>query len=174
MNWEAIGALGETLAAVTVVVTLFFVLKQLRVNNQQVEQTNQLARAASQRDILKQVAEHATLILSNESLQSDIRTCYENWIEAPRSAKWNFEGWASSYFYIVEQAIDMHDNGLLSDETYFAMESAALKIIETPGGAQWWERKSKIIGAQISTRINQRRNQISSQTKPIQDAKAPS
>jgi hypothetical protein len=162
MNWDAIGATGETLAAITVVITLFFVLKQLRVNNRQVEQANQLARANSQRDILKQVAEHATLTISDEKLQSDIRSCYDSWIDAQTTAKWNFEGWASSYFYIVEQAVDMHDNGLLSDETYHAMESAALRIIETPGGAQWWERKSRIIGAQISKRINERRDTTAS------------
>lgn len=168
MNWDAVGAFGETLAAVTVIVTLFFVLKQLRLNNQQVEQANQLARADSQRDILKQVAEHATLTVSDEALQSDIRTCYENWNDAPTTAKWNFEGWASSYFYIVEQAVDMHDNGLLSDETYKAMESAALKIIETPGGAQWWDKKSKVIGAQISTRLEEKRRNLgaNSQAEP--------
>lgn len=51
----------------------------------------------------------------------------------------------------------MHDQGLLSDETYYAMEASAIRIVETPGGSQWWSKKSEHIGAGVSNRINQRR-----------------
>ena len=167
MNWDAIGALAEMIAALTVVVTLLLLLKQLKLSNAQANQANELARADSQRDILKQVAGHATLTIDNPDLQSDIRGCYERWDDAPESAKWNFESWASSYFYIVEQAIEMHDRGLLSDETYLAMEIAAIRIVETPGGQQWWQRKSKHIGAGVSHRINQRRKEIGEGITPM-------
>ncbi len=167
MNWDALGALADTIAALTVMVTVLLLLKQLRLNNAQAVQANELARADSQRDILKQVAEHATLVIANPGLQSDIRACYENWEDASTEAKWNFESWASAYFYIVEQAVYMHDNGLLSDETYRAMESAAIRIVETPGGGQWWERKSRHIGAGVSNRINQRRAQLGPTARPM-------
>lgn len=167
LSWEAIGAIGETLGAVAVIVTLFFLLQQLRLNNRQLRQSNELARADSQRDILKQVADHATLTISNPGLQEDIRLCYRSWADAPSTAKWNFEGWAAAYFYILEQAINMHESGLLSDETYDAMEVAAIRIVETPGGHEWWEKKSKVIGAQVSRKIEERRRALGDSTRPM-------
>jgi hypothetical protein len=157
VNWDAVGAVAELMAAFTVVITLILLLKQLRINNAQAEQANDLARANSQRDILKQVAQHSTLVIGNPELQSDIKVCYESWNEAPSNARWSFEGWAANYFYIMEQAIYMHDQGLLSDETYYAMEEGAIRIVETPGGSEWWDRKSEHIGAGVSRRINERR-----------------
>lgn len=91
MNWDALGALAELVAAVAVVVTLFLLLKQLRLNNVQAQQANELARADSQRDILKQVATHALLVIENPDLHTDIRACYQSWEDAPEKAKWNFE-----------------------------------------------------------------------------------
>jgi hypothetical protein len=167
LNWEAIGAIGEILGALTVIVTLFFLFGQLRLNSRQLLQANELARADSQRDILKQVADHSTLTIAKPDLQQDIRTCYQSWIDAPAAAKWNFECWASAYFYIVEQAINMHESGLLSDETYDAMEIAAIRMIETPGGNQWWEKKSKNIGAQVSRKLNERREALGTSTRPM-------
>ena len=167
MNWDAFGAIAEAVAALTVVITLLLLLKQLRASNDQARQANDLARAASQRDILKQVGDHATLTIGNSELQADIRSCSENWEEASANAKWNFDGWASVYFYVVEQAIYMHDDGLLSDETYLAMEAAAIRIVQTPGGDQWWSRKSQYIGAGVSRRINQRRDEIGTKIRPM-------
>lgn len=167
MNWDAVGAIAEAVAAITVIVTLFLLLRQLRVSNEQARQANDLARADSQRDILKQVADHAALAIAQPGLQDDIRACYREWESAPPAAKWNFESWASAYFYIVEQAVYMHDQGLLSDETYLAMEAAALRIIATPGGAQWWSRKSRHIGATLSRRLAERQAEIGEAVRPM-------
>lgn len=167
MNWDAVGATAEAIAAITVIVTLLFLLKQLRLSNSQAEQANDLARADSQRDILKQVASHATLAIDNAQLQEDIRSCYQAWESAPAAAKWNFESWASRYFYIMEQAVYMHDQGLLSDETYYAMEKAAVRIVLTPGGSEWWARKSEHIGAGVSRRINSARDSSKDELRPM-------
>jgi hypothetical protein len=156
VNWDAVGAVAEVIAALAVLVTLLLLLKQVRISNSQARQANDLARADSQRDILKQVADHSVLVIGRPELHEDIRQCYESWSRAPSRARWNFEGWAAGYFYILEQAVYMHDQGLLSDETYQAMENAALRIVETPGGAEWWKRKAPHIGAGVSNRINGR------------------
>ncbi len=173
MNWDAVGAIAEAIAAVTVIVTLLLLLKQLRLSNLQAEQANALARADSQRDILKQVAAHATLAIDCPQLQDDIRTCYRAWESAPASAKWNFESWASAYFYIMEQAVYMHDGNLLSDETYYAMEKAAVRIVLTPGGAEWWSRKSEHIGDGVSERINLARDNSTEELRPMMGVKLP-
>ena len=44
MNWEAIGAVGEVLGAAAVILTLFFLIVQLRQNTRALEENARLAR----------------------------------------------------------------------------------------------------------------------------------
>ena len=45
MNWEALGALGEIVGAVAVLGTLYYLAAQIRTQNQQLEKSNDHARA---------------------------------------------------------------------------------------------------------------------------------
>jgi len=45
MNWEAVGAIGETIGAIAVVVTLVFLVVQLRHSTRATEESNRLERA---------------------------------------------------------------------------------------------------------------------------------
>ena len=45
MNWEAIGAIGEIVGAVAVLGTLYYLAAQIRTQNQQLEKSNDHARA---------------------------------------------------------------------------------------------------------------------------------
>ncbi len=44
MNWEAIGAIAETLGAIAVIATLFYLAVQIRQNNRNVEENNRRLR----------------------------------------------------------------------------------------------------------------------------------
>lgn len=47
MNWDAIGAIGEVVGAIAVVVTLLILVVQVRQNNRGLEEANRLNRAAT-------------------------------------------------------------------------------------------------------------------------------
>ena len=50
MNWDALGAMGETFGAIAVVVTFFYLAKQIRQNSASLDRANDYAQAASVND----------------------------------------------------------------------------------------------------------------------------
>jgi hypothetical protein len=63
MNWEAIGAVGELVGAVTVVASLLYLATQIRQNN-----TNQ--RVAAKQEFVRQFSEFVDFLVLNPELES--------------------------------------------------------------------------------------------------------
>jgi len=63
MNWEALGAIGETLGAVAVLVTLAYVAVQVRHARDEVRRSTSRARSEARRDALAMVSDARTLAL---------------------------------------------------------------------------------------------------------------
>lgn len=64
MNWEAIGAIGEVFGALAVLVTLFYFAVQIR-------QSNKLAEAQSQRELMN--FDVFTPLVTNPTLTTEFR-----------------------------------------------------------------------------------------------------
>ena len=65
MNWEAIGAIGEVVGALGVILTLGYLAYQIRQNTNQLEQSTLAAKAAAQN-------------ASNEALRENRKALFEN------------------------------------------------------------------------------------------------
>jgi len=63
MNWEALGAIGETLGAVAVLVTLAYLAVQVRHARDEVRRSTSRARSEARRDALAMVSDARTLSL---------------------------------------------------------------------------------------------------------------
>lgn len=68
MNWEAIGAVGEVVGAIGVVVTLFLLLVQLRRNTKAVQEANVLDRAQALDRHTESVSKWRSMLAENEDL----------------------------------------------------------------------------------------------------------
>lgn len=62
MNWEAMGAIGETLGAVGVIITLIYLATQLRQNTKTMRSSTYQTYSALAMNISDYVAEHAELL----------------------------------------------------------------------------------------------------------------
>jgi hypothetical protein len=131
MNWEAVGAIGEITAAVTVVASLIFVGYQLR-------QGQRSDRAAGQRDIHKQAREWYVSPRTHPGLFEVIAEVLQDWDGAPPEKQVLFDTWAFDYLLLVEQVMYMHRDGFINDASSEGFVNVALAIMATPGGAQWW------------------------------------
>ena len=47
MNWDALGAIGEIIGAVAVLATLFYLAAQIKMQNRQLERSNENVTAQS-------------------------------------------------------------------------------------------------------------------------------
>ncbi len=137
MNWEAIGAVGEILAAATVVASLLFVGYQLR-------QSQRAERAAGQRDLLNQGRSWYISTRSDPSLFGAVSELLEEYETADPIKQHLFDTWAFDFLLITEQVLYMHDDEFVNATSREGFENLALSILVTPGGSQWWQRIQRV------------------------------
>jgi hypothetical protein len=167
MNWEALGAIGELVAATGVMGTLLFVGIQVRLSSQQTSQANKIARGASQRDLLKQTAGFFQLTFDNPTVLQDIRLGLMSYDNASHESKNNFATWAFALLHIMEQCAYMHEDDLITDSSFNGFETVALGIIVTPGGAEWWMHTKKAIGMTLVEHLDKRLVELEGITPPV-------
>ena len=82
MNWEALGAIGDLVGGLAVVVTLGYLALQVRSANVATADANRLARAAGVRELLKAVATDDGLRESINAMDAPSLAFHERYAEA--------------------------------------------------------------------------------------------
>jgi hypothetical protein len=167
MDIQDLGAIGEFVSSIAIVITLIFLGFQVRLSNQQTTQANKIARADSQRDILKTGAKFLQLTLDNPTVLRDVRLGLMSYDSASHETKSNFGTWAFGLLHAMESAVYMNDDGLITDSSFKGFETATLGIIVTPGGAEWWMHTKKVIGVDLVEHLDRRLIELGGVTPPF-------
>ncbi len=132
MNWDAIGAIGELMGATAVVVTLLYLVKQIRQNTESTEavglqtwQSNSTAHwlaLAENRELGRAVA---TSAYDSRDLSDD------NWIQVGC--------WWLNNFRQYQTTFVMHERGVVDDELFVVEMRMAARNLQAPGIRQWWD-----------------------------------
>ena len=142
INWEAIGALAELLAAVGVIGSLVYLGRQINANSENIMQNTKAL--ISDRDVS-----------SNESILALYRPQYEN----PELASLMMKGHASPdaldpteryrYNFAVSATFEshqtffiQHSKGVVSDELWDFYSSSMNRLCRVPGVIAWWNHNS--------------------------------
>jgi hypothetical protein len=132
MNWEAIGATGEVMGAIAVLVTLVYLAVQIRQNTDQAKQANTIARAnvtAQLRDrhdaLWRQLSADPELAIAINSVM--FRDQEANDTDAARLMVW-----FATYCTVSQNAFYEHKNGLVDDWTLMQLESNVRWFIGNP------------------------------------------
>lgn len=133
MNWDAIGAIAEVLGAVAVLVTLIYLSFQLR-------QSNRLAEAQSQRDLLN--LDVFTPIVTDPNLTSEFRACLNRYEEQDSDVKTRFSFLMANFHTQMESVFRMYGQGLYAEVSYKGWLTWYNSLLNTPGGAAWWKETS--------------------------------
>ena len=145
MNWEAIGAIGELIAAVAVVVTLIYLATQIRQNNKLLTSGSRQALVANDvTSLLANVnnAEVFAKLASNSPLsaQDQLRL---NFMFALDLRNREFE-----YFQFV--------NGLLDEESWLSYRKVVLINHSSDLGRKWWDNIGRnIIDPNLAQEIDE-------------------
>ena len=141
MNWEAIGAIGEIVGAMAVVLSLIYLAIQVRQNSN-------MARAESQLRLLANFREFSNALKGKDptafgrGLQ-----CYP---DLPVDEDGTFRGhmWDAMHFF--QSALALYESGTLDEEAYARYESFIAAMFATPGGHRFWqEAKHFLPGRQV-------------------------
>ena len=130
MNWEAIGATGEIVGAIAVVVTLIYLAAQLRTN------TTAINRSASQ-SIIQGRGEMSRFLASDPVLATLL------WKGAADPDSLSADEWQRFYFIVnaiirpIELGYLDYVEGRMSEEMWFGQDASIKYWMVQPGFQKW-------------------------------------
>lgn len=147
MNWDAIGATGEVLGAIAVVVSLVYLAFQIRQNTRQIDENTKAAQAAAFDSSIAHTFKARQAIAEN----SDVARIYLEGSNDPDSLS---EEDRVRYRLIVHNVLwslwnmqSQSQVGELASETWNAQLATLKRIISTPGFRWFWDNYSQEFGA---------------------------
>ena len=144
MNWDAIGASAELLAAMGVIATLLFLAIQIRTSTR-------VTRAATFDSIL---AEYRTHLRHSVS---DLGIVAKGWADI--SALTNEDRLTFHAFHVneglfVENIIQQYQNGNVEFSQLEPWLDSYSGMIRTPGGEEWWLIQSRFFSPNLVKTMN--------------------
>ena len=123
MQWDAIGAVGETVGALAVLITLIAIYFQIRQNQV-------LERESAQRNLLDQCRDYFNHLSSDQELFDDVRECLHEYSTADPFKKQRFFAWSFDLLFIVEQAYYQRREGLINEASFHGFTNGMLAVIK--------------------------------------------
>lgn len=149
MNWDAIGAGAEVIGAVSVLVTLIYLAVQIR-------QSNSLAEAESQRELL--TANTFAPLVSDPRLTAEFIACLNRYDEQDSEVKTRFYFLFVNFHLQMESVFRMNQKGLIAELSYKGWLTWYNGLINTPGGAAWWRESSGAFAPDLVDELDALRN----------------
>jgi len=137
VNWEALGAIGEIVGAVGVIITLAYLAVQIRQNTAMTQSSIEVESS-------KQLTSFAETVALDRDLQriwdqvSDSDTTLD--LEEHRQWLWLLV----AFFHKAEGFWVQHQRGLLSQETWAEWERAMFGFLQNQVGRDWWNQRAVI------------------------------
>ena len=166
MNWEALGAIGEIVGALAVVMTLMYLANQSRINTQAIN------RAAIQ----------ATLMGRGEStrfLAGDAEVCELMWRGADHPESLDPKEWlrfflvCGSIIRPIELAYLDYEAGRMEKELWKGQEQTIVFWFTKPGVKRWLEQYGQTLYPNFTSYVNALIREVEAQRVPIETYKSP-
>ena len=149
MSLEDIYYIGQTVAVIAILASLVAIWLQMR-------QSQKMERAAAQRDLLKSVADWSEKLNNLQDGGDALARGLVSFDDADAQIKGAVQTFVGNFVFITESALNMYKDGFFSEGTWQGIEGAALALLRTPGGREYWGTAQHVIGPEIVGHLNQR------------------
>ena len=146
MNWEAIGAIGEIMAAAGVIGSLIFVGWQMLQNTNALHTATSHSHMEIYTSLSMSIAENRELATLWSSGLADFSSLDD--VDRVR-----FLSVASSVFQYYETSYVQHSKGNLDDELWNNIEKQLRDMTATPGVVSWWELRRHWYSVRFSSLV---------------------
>lgn len=140
MNWDAIGAIGEVVGAVAVVVTLFYLTIQLRQNTAQVKHSGVATEIASYQDLIGRINDLNAIRISDPDLTDLILRGQVDPDALTENERVRYGTWVLSLLRHGDMAYFLYERGTIDRERAVATLGPLLPALDTDGFERVWER----------------------------------
>ena len=131
MNWEAIGAFGELVAAIAVVVTLVFLIQQLR-------QSTAALRQQSERASANAIHSWSLTMMTPDVAKTVSRGYIPSNEPLPAEALVTIEHFAMAFLIALQQDYFDWERGFQSDELWASRAGMVKGVFSSLQVRQWW------------------------------------
>jgi hypothetical protein len=139
MNWDAIGAIGENVGALAVVVSVLYLAYQ-------VKQTTRHSQAQTEREIINNLHRHQAQIRENPGL---IRRAFSSFNELTGDEKFVASTYFNEVVSLFESTRRLDGAGLVQPDIFESHRKFVLAFVRSPGGAQWWADAKYLFAADM-------------------------
>ena len=131
MNWDAISAVAEAIAAIAVIVSLLYLAIQVNQNTRALKSSGlQSARERFLMDLDQATGTQVDAEIFRRGLND-----FDSLSPADQGS---FHSKMHSITHAFHHAWDLHKDGLLPDQELDAMRDITVSYLITPGAQQWW------------------------------------
>jgi hypothetical protein len=157
MNWEAIGAVGEIVGAIAVVVTIGYLAVQIRQNTRSV-------LAATHHSSARAATETQNVFAQSNDVARIFRVGSRELEELTGDERQRFHAMLLSIFLWYEDAFFQHQQSMIDREVWEGRQRHLLGQLKLPGITSWWARSSEFFARSFVSYIEQ----LSQQTMPAE------
>ena len=134
MNWDAITGSAEILGALAVLITLFYLARQVRQNTEEI-------RSANYHSVTDSFNEINLAVAGNADLARVFRIGNETYEKLSEDEEYQYGFVMHSAFRILDVIKFQSQHGT-GDTTLWEFEKKTLEtILSTPGGRKWWRKR---------------------------------
>jgi len=132
MNWDALGAIGEIVGAVAVVVTLLYVARQIH-------QANAQSQARARYSFIEAYGHMNASITENKKVASVFRRGLKG-DDLDEDEGIQFFALLGQFLNTWSTLFDLHVDGLLPENQWMMVRKDIITMLSEPGGKEFWER----------------------------------
>ena len=146
MVWEVAGVIAEVVAAVTVIVSLWYVALQLRQNTE-------LARAELEVQLGITWAEMHDNMILNADLAKTWDLAATDWDKLDEKEVRSFLWFVAKSFHILQGMYRQHRRGLLAKEVWIPYEDYIVGILQIEAVTGWWNSEGSLISEEFREHV---------------------
>ena len=135
INWDALGAVAETLGAVGVVATLIYLARQF---HQSLVDADADANIQLGRDYLN----HQALVISDENIGAFVKGL-ESFSSLSPEERIKFSVCATGYVNVIEATLMLIEAGRAHDELEMQKKYLSTRLLSYPGFEEYWQLSEK-------------------------------
>jgi hypothetical protein len=128
---EALGSIGELIAAIATVATLFYLATQIR-------QSTQTTRAAAQQQLLDTFYETSWSLGRDTDLARVVGAGLVDFDSLSDRDKTVFTLTLGRFVGNVEKGLRLRNSGFIDQDTFDGVATGMVAALRAPGGEQWW------------------------------------
>ena len=135
INWDAVGAIAETLGAIGVVATLLYLARQFR-------QSLLDADADANIQLSREYLNHQGLVISDENIGAFVKGL-ESYSSLSPGDRVKFSVCATGYVNVVEATLMLIEAGRAHDELEMQKQYLSTRLFSYPGFEEYWQLSEK-------------------------------